>query len=173
VWRSDGSKRAVRVAVSRPWPDEPNSVLMTIIDVTDSVEREQRAIELFATAERGGRAGEEFISGMSHELRTPLNAIIGLSGILTQGAFGDLSGKQREMVGQIESSGRALLRLIEDILHLARLSSSESELDVSSAKLRQIAHEALNQRREAADASGVALETRSIPDIEFRATLIV
>jgi signal transduction histidine kinase len=64
-------------------------------------------------------AAPEFIAAMNHELRTPLNAILGFSDLLAE-ADG-LDERQRRYAAHIQSSGRRLLCLIEDILALARL----------------------------------------------------
>ena len=70
-----------------------------------------------------------FLANMSHELRTPLNAIIGFSELLTDardGQFDDATRKR--FVGQIHSSGKHLLGLINDILDLSKVESGQMEL---------------------------------------------
>jgi signal transduction histidine kinase len=68
---------------------------------------------------------------MSHELRTPLTAIIGFSEILSDKLFGELNDKQNEYMGDIVSSGRHLLSLINDILDLSKVEAGRMELDVT------------------------------------------
>jgi signal transduction histidine kinase len=58
---------------------------------------------------------------MSHELRTPLNAIIGFAQLLHDGRVDLSSGQAKEFIGDILTSGRHLLRLINDILDLAKV----------------------------------------------------
>jgi signal transduction histidine kinase len=74
------------------------------------------------------RNKSEFLASMSHELRTPLNGILGASELLGQGLFGELNAKQQEYVGDIHSSGTHLLRLIDDVLDLARIEAGQFEL---------------------------------------------
>ena len=57
----------------------------------------------------------EFLTNMSHELRTPLNAIIGFSEVLGDGLIGDMSDQQKKFIGDIFSSGKHPLSLINDI----------------------------------------------------------
>jgi signal transduction histidine kinase len=72
----------------------------------------------------------EFLANMSHELRTPLNMIIGFADVLKQRFFGELNAKQSEYVEDIESAGRHLLALINDILDLAKAEAGRLELSL-------------------------------------------
>ena len=77
--------------------------------------------EANAELERQSAAKTRFLGTMSHELRTPLNSIIGFSGILSMGMAGDLSPEQRKQVGIINSAGKQLVALINDILDLSKI----------------------------------------------------
>lgn len=68
----------------------------------------------------------EFLATMSHELRTPLNSILGFSDVLLGSQ--QLNEKQRRYVGHIQSSGKHLLSLINDVLDLAKIESGKMEL---------------------------------------------
>jgi len=78
--------------------------------------------EAKANAESANRAKTRFLATMSHELRTPLAAIIGTSDTLRETA---IDGEQREMVETINTSGGALLALINDILDIARIEANK------------------------------------------------
>ncbi len=69
----------------------------------------------------------EFLATMSHELRTPLNSILGFSDVLLTNPL-NLNDKQRRYVGHIQSSGRTLLNLINDVLDLAKIESGKMEV---------------------------------------------
>ena len=71
----------------------------------------------------------DFLATMSHELRTPLNSILGFSDVLS-GADG-LNDRQKKYVGNIQTSGRHLLSLINDILDLAKIEAGKMELHPS------------------------------------------
>ena len=75
---------------------------------------------------------------MSHELRTPLNSILGFSDVL-QG-FETLTEKQRRYVSNIQSSGRNLLEMINDILDLAKVEAGKMQVRVSEFDLLAILH---------------------------------
>ncbi|MBI1767308.1 MAG: PAS domain S-box protein [Bacteroidetes bacterium] len=90
-------------------------------DVTDRKRFEQ-------TLQEANRLKSEFLANMSHELRTPLNGIIGFSEFLIDKKVGPLNEKQTEYMGDILNSGTHLLRLINDVLDLAKVEAGKMEL---------------------------------------------
>jgi signal transduction histidine kinase len=78
----------------------------------------------------------QFLAHMSHELRTPLNSIIGFSDVLLDDLAGPLNAKQREYLGDVSSSGRHLLAVINDILDLSKVEAGRMELNVAEFDLR-------------------------------------
>ncbi len=74
------------------------------------------------------RMKSEFMASMSHELRTPLNAIIGFSQLLIDRKVGALNEKQAEYLGDILDGGMHLLRLINDVLDLAKIEAGKMQL---------------------------------------------
>lgn len=96
--------------------------LVSEVDVTDLKEAERRA-------EAADHAKSEFLANMSHELRTPLNAIIGFSDFMMTGKLaGSVPPKYTEYVTDIHDSGQHLLRLINDVLDLAKVETGEMPL---------------------------------------------
>ncbi len=71
---------------------------------------------------------DEFLATMSHELRTPLNSILGFSDVLMSAS--GLTDRQRKFVKNIQTSGRDLLMLINDILDLAKIESGRTEVQL-------------------------------------------
>jgi two-component system, sensor histidine kinase and response regulator len=92
---------------------------------------------------QASRMKSEFLANMSHELRTPLNAIIGFSEALKQGLLGRLSPQQEESVGDIFSSGKHLLSLINDILDLSKIESGKMELDLAPTDVQHLLQDSL------------------------------
>ena len=90
---------------------------------------EERTAELAKAkeaAEAANQAKSIFIANMSHELRTPLNSILGFAQILAQ--YQDLNSEQQNQIATIYQSGKHLLTLINDILHLAKIEAGKLEL---------------------------------------------
>lgn len=102
---------------------EDSSFLIIIGDITRRKATELELIKALQRAEESDRLKTAFLAAMSHEIRTPMNHIIGFSEFLKDP---DLDPAEREEYGQIiYESGQALLRLIEDIIDIARLESRQ------------------------------------------------
>ncbi len=84
------------------------------------------------------RLKSEFLSVMSHELRTPLNAIIGFSEVMMDQGDGALTERQEKYLTNIETSGRHLLQLVNDILDLSAVGSDSAELDKDDVSIPQV-----------------------------------
>jgi two-component system cell cycle sensor histidine kinase PleC len=80
-------------------------------------------------AERASRLKSEFLANMSHELRTPLNAILGFSEVISAQHFGpNAAVKYRDYANHINSSGKHLLGMINDLLDVAKIEAGKMEL---------------------------------------------
>nr|WP_303652705.1 ATP-binding protein [Paludisphaera mucosa] len=104
------------------------------------------------------RIKSDFLATMSHELRTPLNSIIGFSEVL--GGNENLNDRQRRYVGNIQTSGKMLLGMINDILDLAKIESGKMEVRSEDFSIRDVCEALTNLTRPMADRKDVALECR-------------
>jgi|GEM_PF-6786014 len=103
--------------------------------VKRAADREVRAAK--DHAESANRAKDEFLASMSHEIRTPLNAIIGFADIMRQKMFGPIESQRYcGYVEDIHKSGQHLLHLIDDILDVTRLESSQVLIEREPIDLR-------------------------------------
>jgi len=78
--------------------------------------------------ERISQLKSQFLASMSHELRTPLNAICGFSKLLADQTAGSLNEKQRRYAEHVQTGGKHLLQLINDILDLSKIEAGQLEL---------------------------------------------
>jgi len=121
-WRKDGTSFPVEY-VARPQIDSQSSdseglkPLGVVVAFTDTTER--RALD---------RMKDEFISTVSHELRTPLTSLRGALGLLAGGALANRPEKTQQMLEIAISNSDRLVRLVNDILDLERISSGKTEL---------------------------------------------
>jgi signal transduction histidine kinase/HAMP domain-containing protein/ActR/RegA family two-component response regulator len=105
----------------------------------------------------------EFFANMSHELRTPLNSLLILAGELKENSTQNLTEAQVQYAGIIQSSGTDLLRLLNDVLDLAKVESGTVTLEFSELPLVEL-HEALEMEfRHVAEQQGVSFEVEMEP----------
>jgi signal transduction histidine kinase len=100
--------------------------------------RTEELEEARTAADAANRAKSDFLATMSHELRTPLNAIAGYVQLLELGVHGPITEPQREALGRIDRSQRVLLRLINDVLNLARIEARRVEYRLERVVLAEL-----------------------------------
>jgi len=93
--------------------------------------------------EKAAQLKDEFLASMSHELRTPLTGVLGLSEALQLETYGPLNEKQKHALKDIESSGRHLLELINDILDLSKIEADKLDLQIEPCSVAEICQASL------------------------------
>ncbi len=101
------------------------------------------------------RVKNDFLSTMSHELRTPLNSILGFSEVL--GGIEQLDAKQKKYVANIQSSGKLLLAMINDILDLAKMDSGKMNVNITEFPIERIVSAQCDMARPLAEKKNIAL----------------
>ena len=89
-------------------------------------------------ADEANRAKSSFLAMMSHELRTPLNAIGGYVQLLEMGVHGAMTDPQLETLGRVDRSQKHLLRLINDVLNLARIEAGRVDYKIERLKVSDV-----------------------------------
>jgi signal transduction histidine kinase len=103
---------------------------------------EQELIEAKRRAELASHAKSDFLARISHEIRTPLNSIIGFSEVMIEETFGAIGNERyRQYLKDINSSGRHLLSLINDLLDLSKIEAGKLQLTFTSITLNEIAQQ--------------------------------
>jgi PAS domain S-box-containing protein len=168
--RKDGTEFPVEISLS-PLETE-DGVLFTsaIRDITDrrrleeNVRQQNRELEeQNRLIHEASRMKSEFLANMSHELRTPLNSIIGFSELMYDGKLGPTSDDHHEYLGDMLTSARHLLRLINDVLDLAKVESGKMEFFPEPLDLGLIVAELRDQMRPLAAAKRIRLDTEVDP----------
>ncbi|MBL9039005.1 MAG: GAF domain-containing protein [Archangium sp.] len=136
--RKDGTEFAAEISLSPIDTPEGKLVAAAVRDVT---ERRKELEERNRRMQEANRLKSEFLANMSHELRTPLNAIIGFTALMHSGKTGPLAEVHHEYLGDILTSSRHLLQLINDVLDLAKVESGRMELRVERVDLGTVAGE--------------------------------
>jgi len=117
----------------------PNGqVMMTFVDVTDSVNVERALKDKNEALQRADQLKNDFVQHVSYELRSPLTNIIGFTELLAMPGMGELDRRQREYVEHIGSSSAVLLTIVNDILDLATVDAGIMELDIGEVPVRRI-----------------------------------
>ncbi len=113
-------------------------VQMATAELAEQNEKLRRqAIQL----EQASAAKSQFLANMSHEFRTPLNAILGYTNMLLQGVSGELSPAQKRNLTRIDSNGRHLLEVINEILDITRIEAGRMPLHLSDFGIPELLQE--------------------------------
>ena len=135
--------------------------VFVVEDERDEMHRQEllaRSYEAQLEAERTAtQAKSLFFSSVSHDIRTPLNAIIGFSELLERGV-GDEDERSR-CISSIRSSGKVLLRLVDDILDLSKLESRKLEIVEEPTDIPTLAREIIAACEVARQRKSLALKT--------------
>jgi CheY-like chemotaxis protein len=119
------------------YKDDKGNVLGVFAAARDVTERkmfEKEMIDAKVSAENATKSKQQFLSNMSHEIRTPLNSILGFTNVLLKT---ELGSQQKEFVEAINTSGKSLNLLINDILDLAKVDAGKMTFEKHPIEIRK------------------------------------
>jgi protein-histidine pros-kinase len=160
--RKDGSEFPAEISLSPIETPEGHFVTAAIRDVS---ERKRQMEEENRRMQEANRLKSEFLANMSHELRTPLNAIIGFSELMFNGKVGPISEEHREYLGDILTSARHLLQLINDVLDLTKVEAGKMEFRPEALDLMKVTTEVKDILRGLASQKRISVEMEVAPDL--------
>ncbi|MEH1777277.1 ATP-binding protein [Nostoc sp.] len=137
------------------------------LEVCDRKRAESALREAKEAAEVANRAKSTFLGNISHELRTPLNSILGITEALQDEVYGPVSEEQRQSLTMLESSGKNLLELINQILDLTRTESSKIELQLAATSIQGICDFSLSSVKHLAFQKNIRLRAEVPEELEF------
>ena len=132
------------------------------MDITSRYQIETDLIAANEMVERSMKVKDQFISNMSHEIRTPLNAVIGFTDLLAQTT---LNLEQAEYIEIVKTASQNLLALINNILDLSKIESSNISLENLPIDIKQIVKSAAKIVEPKAKTKGVEIICDISPNI--------
>jgi PAS domain S-box-containing protein len=159
--RANGEEFPVEISLSPVETEAGRLVMSAIRDISERKRFERALQEKNVELERASRAKDRFLATMSHELRTPLNAIIGFTGLMLMKLPGPLTADQEKQLGLVQSSGKHLLSLINDLLDLAKIESGRVELVLEPVACEAVLDEVVQTLQPTAAAKGLWLRVES------------
>ena len=121
--------------------------------------------QLNAQLAQASRAKSEFLANMSHELRTPMNAILGFTEMVRDGLYGEVPDALKEPLDDIQTNGRHLLGLINDVLDLSKIEAGRMDLALGDYSVGDVVESVRVSLRSLAAERGLGFSVQVPPDL--------
>jgi signal transduction histidine kinase len=156
--RSPGGFSAREVEMIRTFADQ---AVIAMENVRLFREIEEKSAQLKVASEHKS----QFLASMSHELRTPLNALLGFNEMILGDIYGEVPGDMRPPLLQMQASGKHLLRLINNVLDLAKIEAGRMELALADYSVHEVVESVRSTLRPLAQEKGVDLVAELAADL--------
>jgi PAS domain S-box-containing protein len=146
--------------------NEPYQVFTTLTDITEMKLTEIELKNAKKKAEESDRLKSVFMANMSHEIRTPMNGILGFADLLKTP---ELSGESQKMyIEAINSSGKRMLDIINDLIDISKIESGQTELRNEKTNIPDLLRELILFFKPEAEKKNITLKTSiKLPSDEF------
>jgi signal transduction histidine kinase len=121
--------------------------------------------QLYQQLEGASRHKSAFLANMSHELRTPLNAVLGYTELILDQIYGEVPDKIREVLERVQSSGRHLLGLINDVLDLSKIEAGQLTLSLNDYSMADVVQTVVTAVESLAAEKNLTLRMAVPPDL--------
>ncbi|MEY2954252.1 MAG: hypothetical protein RLZZ401_2339 [Pseudomonadota bacterium] len=141
---------------------EPVRATGVSIDITDRKNYEQAMEAARDAAEAASRAKGDFLANMSHEIRTPMNGILGMTELCLATP---LNPQQKDYLEMVQTSAKALLVVINDVLDVSKIEANKLELESVAFSLHQTVRHSMAPMSLRAQGQSLKLHTLVAPDV--------
>lgn len=161
-----GGRIPLFMTLGRISDDEPRRYCAVLRDLTSWKRAEAELTDARRAAELASAKKSDFLTKISHEIRTPMNAIIGFAEVMMEERLGPVGNpKYKEYLGDIRTSGKHVVSLVNDLLDLAKIEAGRMEMTFAATDLNAIVASSVGIIQPQANANRVLVRTQLAPKL--------